>query len=141
MSQQDTFSRALFHGLQALADAAFPKKCPACGRVYHTVEEFIARTKAAGHPTGLRQAYDDDDRPIVELYRNCVCGSTLMDFFGDRRDTSPAGLRRRQRFGELMDFLVANGVAPEAARAELLKVMRGERSELLEKHRPPSVLG
>ncbi len=47
------------------------------------------------------------------------------------------GLRRR-RFGELMDFLVANGVAPETARTELLKVMRGERSKLLEKYRPPA---
>ncbi|MCK9987662.1 MAG: hypothetical protein AzoDbin1_04134, partial [Azoarcus sp.] len=42
-----------------------------------------------------------DGQVIVELFRNCVCGSTLMDCFRDRRDTSEAGLRRRARFGEL----------------------------------------
>jgi len=84
---------------------------------------------------GLKQAVDDDGQVIVELFRNCVCGSTLMNCFRDRRDTSEAGLRRRTRFGELIATLVDQGLERERAHAELLKVLRGEPSTIL-KARP-----
>lgn len=123
---------SLFADLQALVDAAFPKKCSSCGRNFETADDFVRQTDAIRGKSGLKSAVDDDGRPVVELFRNCPCGSTLMDAFRDRRHTSEAGLRRRAKFGALIDRLAARGVAPETARAELLKVLRGEGSALLE---------
>ena len=62
---------------------------------------------------------------------------TLMDFFSERRDVSDKGLQRRRRFAELLEYLVAQGVAAVLARAELIKALRGEPSELLRSIAPP----
>lgn len=121
----------LFADLQALANTAFPKRCNTCGRVFNSPEEFVRETESIRGVSGLKSACDDDGRPVVELFRNCPCGSTLMDAFRDRRDSSEAGLRRRTKFGEIIERLVTRGVAREVARVELLKLMRGEGSELL----------
>lgn len=59
--------------LQEIAANTFPKRCLACGR------------------SGLKQSVDDGGHVIVELFRHCVCGSTLMDCFTDRRDASETG--------------------------------------------------
>jgi|GEM_PF-368435 len=126
-------------GLRELAESAFPKRCPTCGRTFETAAEFIARTQPVRTDhSGVKQSQDDNGVAMLELYRNCPCGSTLMDFFSERRDVSDKGLMRRQRFAELFDYLVANGMDKAIARAELLKVMRGEPSEVLKKIAPPS---
>jgi hypothetical protein len=123
----------LFDGLKALSDASFPKKCATCGQEYATVEEYIRKTGDVSGKSGLKKGYDDDDNPIVELFRNCVCGSTLMDCFNDRRDVSDGGLKKRELYGKLLDLLLAKGLAVDAARSELLKVLKGETSPVLEK--------
>lgn len=122
----------LYAGLRELAASAFPKHCPACGRSYRDAADYVAQTRrVAGGRSGLKQSLDDDGQVIVELFRNCVCGSTLMDAFRDRRDASEAGQRRRARFAEVVDTLVAQGLERGRARAELLKVLRGEPSAIL----------
>jgi hypothetical protein len=137
MSQNDQSAvtsedAALYAGLQELAAGAFPKRCALCGRTYSSVEDYVTQTGRVGSGrSGLKQTFDDDGHVIVELFRNCVCGSTLMDCFTDRRDTSAAGLKRRARFGELVESLVARGLGREHARSELLKVLRGEKSTVL----------
>lgn len=128
----------LVAGLRALAEASFPKRCANCGAVYEDVHDYAQRTAPISSArSGLKQSRDDDGRTIVELFRNCACGSTLMDFFGDRRDLSDAGARRRQRFAELLTYLVGAGLDGVVARAELLKVMRGEASEILARIKSP----
>ncbi len=126
------------HGLRELAEASFPKRCPTCERVFETAAEFIAQTQPvrASH-SGVKQSQDDNGVAMLELYRNCPCGSTLMDFFSERRDVSDKGLLRRKRFGELHEYLVANGVDKALAHGELLKVMRGGSSDLLKNIAPP----
>lgn len=125
--------RNWFAGLKTLSQADFPKHCGSCGRVYQSEVEYFRETLAIRpERTGLKSALDDDDATLVELYRNCVCGSTLMAFFSDRRDPSTAGHRRRHLFDDLLAYLLQNGIEPVAARSELLKVIHGERSELLE---------
>jgi len=54
-----------------------------------------------------------------------------MDCFNNRRDRSAAGLKQRERFGQLIESLVERGLAHNKARTELLKVMRGEHSTIL----------
>ncbi|MCK0507765.1 oxidoreductase [Aromatoleum anaerobium] len=122
----------LYAGLQAVAAGAFPKHCAVCGRSYRDADDYVAQTQRVGSGrSGLRQTKDDNGQVILELFRNCVCGSTLMDCFNNRRDTSEAGLRRRARFNELVDSLVAKGLERERARAELLNILRGKPSALL----------
>lgn len=140
MSEATDAWRQFYSGLRELAESAFPKHCRNCGRTYRNAAEFIAATQpVAPDKSGLKQSLDDDGRAIVELFRNCVCGSTLMDCFNDRRDLSEAGGRRRQRFAELLDYLVGQGLERAAARAELLKVMRGQPSEVLRRIAAPKV--
>lgn len=126
-------SLELFNGLKALSDASFPKKCSFCGEEYATVDEYVQKTEDVSGKSGLKKGYDDDDKPIVELFRNCICGSTLMDCFNDRRDVSTGGLKRRELFGKLMKMLTDKGVETDVARTELLKVIKGEPSSVLEK--------
>lgn len=122
----------LYAGLQALAAQAFPKRCPSCGRTFASADDYVLQTGRVGTGgSGLKQAMDDDGRVIVELFRNCVCGSTLMDSFADRRDDSAAGRQRRMRFGELLAKLIGKGLAPARARREMLKVLNGEPSDIL----------
>jgi len=130
----------LFAGLKALAESAFPKHCRNCGHIFESAEQFLRETREirAGQ-SGLKQSWDDSDAPIIELYRNCSCGSTLMDFFSDRRDLSQAGLQRREKFAKLVDQLIAHGWSREIARTELLKILRGEKSELIEKLKRKSI--
>lgn len=129
-----TLHNEIFAGLQAIADDAFPRACAVCGRTIASPDAFVHETEAIRGRSGLKQSWDDDDRPIVELYRNCPCGSTLMEFFGDRRDTSPAGNRRRERFGQVLDRVVAAGVPREIGREEILRLLRGEPSVVLANH-------
>ncbi len=74
----------------------------------------------------LKQSFDDNNVAIVEVYRNCLCGSTLMDFFSDRRDTSEASQQRRLLFERLLPLLQEKGMERGGARAYLLQVVRGE---------------
>lgn len=129
---EQTEIQEIFSGLRALVESTFPKRCRNCGREYASSAEFIAATRAVRpNCSGLKQSLDDDDNPIVEVFRNCECGSTLMEIFNDRRDLSEAGIKRRHRFEEMLGHLVSRGVAREVAYAELIKLMRGQANELL----------
>lgn len=117
-----------FDGLQALAASAFPKHCNNCGRMFGTAADFIQQTQAVrSNMSGLKQSFDDDNIAIVEAYRNCICGSTLMDFFSDRRDISDAGNKRRQLFDKLLPHLQGKGMGKKAAREYLLGLLRGQQ--------------
>ena len=127
---------ALFAGLRALLATTFPKRCANCGRTYVDEADYIGQTASVpGGASGLKQSRGDDDEVIVELFRNCLCGSTLMDCFADRRDASDVGLQRRTRLGELVDVLVTRGLDRQLARTELLKVLRGQPSTILRPHK------
>ena len=130
---------AWFEGLRPRGESAFPKECRNCGRIYETAEDFFKDT-GNGHSqkTGLRESVDDDEEIMVEVFRNCACGSTLMDNFSNRRDTSAAGQARRDKFAMYLAFLTKAGMDAEKARTELLKVARGGKSEVLAQIRPPA---
>ncbi|MCG7900565.1 MAG: oxidoreductase [Candidatus Thiodiazotropha lotti] len=126
----------LLEGLQELSDTAFPRVCTNCGKEYPDLQTFIYETQQLEGRSGLMENVgcpDEGDEPIVELYRNCICGSTLMEFFSDRRDTSEVGLQRRQLFDNLLAQLVEMGVSTEEARNELKLFLSTGKSVLLEK--------
>jgi hypothetical protein len=117
----DPLNLSLFSGLKALADSSFPRNCPSCGKRYENLEDYIRNTDPA--PGHFRADMDDDGSYLVECYRNCRCGSTMVEFCQDRRDRSEQGLRRRQKFGELMERLTSRGVPQTTARQFLLNVV------------------
>ena len=134
----NSFQQELYEGLQALAETSFPKKCNCCGKTYTTAEEFFAETQdiptAKSH---LKAAKEEDGSIILEAFRNCSCGSTLMDAFSDRRDFSARGEKRREKFDFMLDFLAKQGIEKRVAQEELLKIMRGKKSILLSCIKPP----
>jgi hypothetical protein len=136
MSTDNKAIHHLYEGLVALSDNLFPKKCSNCGRVYKTAEEYIKETDPVYRGSGLQSSEHlglKAGDPVVQLYRNCVCGSTMLTLFGDRRDKSEQGQKYRVMFDDLLQKIVSKGIDPKNARAELLKVMRGEQSKKLAK--------
>lgn len=132
MGEQSTApSEDLFRDLRSLQASAFPRRCAACGRVFVSLEEYLTATHPVPRGSGLRSSRDDDGTPLVEVFRNCPCGSTLMEFCAERRDLSELGEERRRRFQNLLDTLVSRGIPRETAQAELKKILRGEDSFLL----------
>lgn len=59
-----------------------------------------------------------------------------MELFNDKRDLSANGIKRRKKFDELINLLKKNNIDEVTARNELLKVLRGEKSEILSKINP-----
>ena len=135
----DAWDAELLAGLKALAASAFPKRCANCGRIYADVAAYLNDTlPVSAASSGLKRSEDDDGSTIVELFRNCPCGSTLLDFFSDRRDDSDAGDKRRSRFDDLLAYLIKRGTPPDEARDALRKAMRGEPSDVLRRVQPPN---
>lgn len=127
-----------YRGLRPRGESAFPKECPNCGRIYDTPDDFFSETgNIKLDETGLRAYTDEVDGVVIEAFRNCVCGSTLMDNFSDRRDMSPAGRERRDKFEQMLNYLVGIGLNADTAYAELRKVTRGGESKILAKIKPP----
>ncbi|MGR9046447.1 MAG: oxidoreductase [Gammaproteobacteria bacterium] len=127
MNEQD------FAGLRALLESSFPKRCSNCGRVFQSAEQFLAETEDL--PNGrssLKGAVEDDGTEIVEVFRNCACGSTLMDEFNCRRDDSEQGKRRRIEFDKMLAALRRNNVSEALGRTEILNFLRGRPNRLLE---------
>jgi hypothetical protein len=133
MKKNDNWDRHLFNNLKALSESSFPKKCTSCGEVYLSSEQFVSKTDDISGKSGLKTGQNDSGGHIVELFRNCICGSTLMEFFNDRRDINEAGLKRRKLFGRLMAILGKKGLPADLARAELLRLINGEYSRVLER--------
>ena len=134
----DIQNNTLYEGLSALAASAFPKRCRTCGRIYHSVDEFIAETRLLkSDHSGLQSSEKEDGTLIVELFRNCPCGSTLMDVFNSRRDISENGIKRRNDFDKLMATVEKQyNVDSETARNELLKIIGGESSDIIKNIMP-----
>ncbi|MGH8354611.1 MAG: hypothetical protein ACRERY_13980 [Pseudomonas sp.] len=123
---------AWFAGLKALSHDEFPKRCRNCGREFASEADYFQQTQAIRPEiTGLK-AVEDDDGPLVEVFRNCVCGSTLLVSCASRRDDTEAGHSRRRLFDDLLGYLERYGIERAQARGELLRVASGERSEVLE---------
>ncbi len=123
---------SLFEHLTALENNSFPKKCETCGAVYKDVEDFTKKTEHIRGKSGFKSTEGDEGETILELFRNCVCGSTLLDFFSDRRDTSSNGEKRRESFNKVLEHLVKNGIEIEKARTELKYYIKHKKSKLLE---------
>lgn len=125
-----------YRGLQELVDSSFPKTCPKCGKIFASSEAFLNETIPVRDikledRSGLFCLEGGDIKTVVGLFRNCTCGTTIMADFQDRRDNSEKGQSRRNRFTELMDMLETKDIPRADARRELLRVLQGKTSSLI----------
>ncbi|HCY84441.1 MAG TPA: oxidoreductase [Desulfobacteraceae bacterium] len=138
MADINTDDFDLYKGLTALSELLFPKACEACGRQYDSVDDFISQTRRLRQSSGLRADLDEEEGVVVELFRNCLCGATLVTGFSDRRVPTEAGIKRREKFDELMERLTRAGFDPETIRRELFNIMNGMGSKLLKVKKSPN---
>jgi hypothetical protein len=138
-NEQHTWLETFYKGLQTLVDSTFPKTCPKCSRTYASKEEFLRETIpvkdiSLEDKSGLfaLEAFTAEDNTTIGVFRNCECGTTLMADFQDRRDNSEAGQQRREQFDKLMQMLTEHGMKHELARHELLEVLHGKHSEIID---------
>jgi hypothetical protein len=119
------FDEDVFSGLHELSKSAFPKNCACCGRIYRSLAEFLSTTTpATADSSGLKQDQDADGRIFVGLFRNCSCGSTMLESFLNRRDVSEEGSMRRLQFQDRFDNLAAVACLAEAGRGEWRRRLR-----------------
>lgn len=130
MTSMPSGDKTYCEGLKELDRSTFPRACPKCGRPFADLAEFLRETVEPTGSTGL-SAYNLD-RTIVAVYRNCKCQSTLMVVCQDRRDRTPAGLKRRQLFDRLVNHLQSAGLSASEARQEVLNLLRGEANRVVE---------
>ena len=130
MSNDEYVEEEWHTGLQALDSSSFPKKCGNCGTVFETAAQYFKETADIRNQTGLRRYVADDTTVIVELFRNCPCGSTLMDCFTDRRDEANNGHARRERFNKLKQSLIDSGLDADTAHQQVLELFRKEQREI-----------
>ena len=138
-SEQRTWLETFYKGLQTLVDSTFPKTCPKCSRTYTSKEEFLRETVpvkdiSLEDKSGLfaLEAFTAEDSTTIGVFRNCECGTTLMADFQDRRDNSEAGQQRREQFDKLMKMLTEHGMERGLARHELLEVLHGKHSDVID---------
>jgi hypothetical protein len=131
MSTKDDLIADFYDGLTEIAKDAFPRECSNCGRIFQTIGDFITQTQTIRGHSGLTEYSDRGGRTAIYLFRNCVCGSTLMEMFRDRRDPTERGARVREKFAQLLEILAAFGLDVQESRRELLRVLHGDESEIL----------
>jgi len=135
--KQGTWLETFYNGLKTLVDTTFPKICTKCGRTYASQEAFLKETMPVRDLTfedksGLFALEGGAADTTIGVFRNCVCGTTLMADFQDRRNASDVGQQRREQFDKLLAMLTEHGLHPKDARDELLSVLRGQHSSIIE---------
>lgn len=93
------FTESVAQKLQNHYAEIFPKRCNSCGEIYQTREDFIRATH------GLKTIDTVFDEIGLQEYRNCPCGSTLIVWTRDRRDSSEYGKARRKLFNDCVQKL------------------------------------
>ena len=131
----DNSTEKLAQGIRELVESSFPKPCSNCGRLFVSAEQFLSETRDL--PTthdNLIDQVEAHEQSLVDVFRNCTCGSVLMTEFSERRNLTPKGRKRRATFARMLKILEKKGVSTELAKSELIKATQGKRSELLEKY-------
>ena len=126
-----TVNSDTMHQIQQLAYLFFPKYCSSCGKFFVDVEAYKSFTGFSEDYSEQSDGQKTGAPYKICLYDHCVCGKKLSDTFSTKKDLTPAGVKRRSAFGEVMVLLSYAGLQIETARTELLNVMRGKGSVIL----------
>lgn len=116
--------------LETLYADKFPKICNNCGKIFQTREQYLAATSTLKKKNSAQYTKSLD---LVQEYRNCSCGSSLMIYTTDRRDLTAYGLARRELFDTCLERLqhlssFERGILAEALRKVFRSVI--EQNEI-----------
>ncbi|MEM7392597.1 MAG: hypothetical protein AAF492_09625 [Verrucomicrobiota bacterium] len=132
MIQESEIILRTFEDLKSKFYNEFPKSCSSCERVYETLDDFINRTRPIAQGSGLLDSINHPRRKIFDLWRDCVCGSTMMMVCDERRDLSEKGIRIREAIGGILNDLMARGLNYEEAKTKILSLVYEKRMPLEE---------
>jgi len=129
MSDNDDWDQMWHTGLRARLDTSFPKKCMTCGRIFETAEQYFTETSdISEQDRGLKPFVDDDTSVIIEAFRNCPCGSTLMETFEESGENLAEVIAKRKREEEFAKSMLVEKPfdedAPTASREDPTKTKR-----------------
>ena len=98
----------------------FPQVCPECEEKYSNVDDFFAKTEDISSAV-----LETELGNPVRIKVNCRCRSCehiFMFIIDERRDLSKHGCYIRDKFGQMIEMLVSEGMSREDARKEMLKL-------------------
>ena len=109
----------------------FPKVCPGCGIKFSSSEDFFEKTEDSSSEVLEFVA----DKPIrINLRSRCLaCGHIFSFEIDERRDMSKKGCYVRNKFGEILEMLVEEGMDRGEARKEVLKMFFEQETDYKEK--------
>ncbi len=109
----------------------FPKVCPSCGTKFLSSDDFFEKTEDSSSEVLEFVA----DKPIrINLKSRCLsCGHIFSFEIDERRDMSKKGLYIRNKFGEILEMLVEDGMDRGEARKEVLKMFFEHETDFKQK--------
>jgi hypothetical protein len=115
-------------GLTAFTENSFPKKCEQCSKIYVTRKDLLRETSSGfnGHTNASNEAHD------IDMGSNCSCGSKLVSVPIAFRTSFTTERSRREKFGVMLESLVKHGIEVKTARAELIMLLSGKPSKLIQ---------
>ena len=115
--------KKLFHFSSSAGDSGkniFPKVCPKCAEKYRNSDDFFSKTE--GVSSSLLK--NESNKPVrIKIKCRCRSCGYLFELSVDKhRDHSDEGYYIRDKFGNLLEMLIAEGMSREDARKEMLKL-------------------
>lgn len=94
----------------------------------------MAHTRAASDNPGMLQDLEHPERTIVDFWRACTCGSTMMVISDERRSNSFQGAKTRELMGVALDQLMGDGLCYEEAKTQLMSWIDAKIPAIPESH-------
>lgn len=80
MNDQGLTFEAFYKSLKSKETTIYPKTCNNCGKIFNNSKDFFLKTKKLNN--GIKFS-EDNGATVIEIFRNCSCGSTLLSNFFD----------------------------------------------------------
>lgn len=129
-------------GLTAFTENSFPKKCERCSKIYVTRKDLLRETGYASNShqnepstkaNSTKANSKSQDLPHdIEMCCNCSCGAKLVCVPIAFRTPFNTERSRREKFGVMLESLVKHGIEEKTARAELITLLSGKPSKLIQ---------
>jgi hypothetical protein len=97
-----------------------PNVCPKCGEKYLKTDDFFSKTEEIS--SVLEKTESGNPTKIKIKCRCCSCKHIFSIGIDKQRDFSGEGCYVRNKFGQILEMLMAEGMSRENARKEMLKL-------------------
>jgi hypothetical protein len=97
-----------------------PNVCPKCGKKYLKADDFFSKTEEIS--SVLEKTKSGNPIKIKIKCRCCSCKHVFSINIDKQRDFSGEGCYVRNKFGQMLEMLMDEGMSREDARKEMLKL-------------------